>query len=190
MKKDGLSDMTQFRLSCPKFNMSCWPSELAELGSGVVLYFHFLFFLAAFLLLAFLIQVPVVLEYMKEDNSNLTKWRTAEDPDAIMMDNVFWFYSAGYLGPSASESETVPLCYFGLVVVLCSAIIAKSGWQVWVDHTCDEDITSPHDFAIMVDGLPPSATNEEDILTFFQEKCASRRNRGRSRKGCDRLDIG
>merc|ERR1719517_423406 len=43
-------DYTAFAKACPQFPLTCPPIDFAELGSGFVLYFHFLGFLGAILL--------------------------------------------------------------------------------------------------------------------------------------------
>lgn len=172
MKNKGIQDMSAFRLTCPTFGLFCWPSELAELGSGVVLYFHFLAFLAGFLFIAFLIQLPAVVEYVGKDNLEMWKlYNNVDDgrKDATMMDDIIIFTSPGHLGPKMGDKPEVPFCYFLLVSALAAAIVAKSAWQVWVDYTCDEEVTHPNDFAIMVEGFPATATNEEDIVNFFKQ---------------------
>mmetsp|Transcript_43336 Transcript_43336/g.102008 ORF Transcript_43336/g.102008 Transcript_43336/m.102008 type:complete len:1169 (-) Transcript_43336:51-3557(-) len=74
MKKSGHKDFASFAASCPQFNLLCWPEEFAELGSGAVLYFHFLAFLASMLLLLFAVQIPVMGLYATEDWSGYDSW--------------------------------------------------------------------------------------------------------------------
>merc|ERR1719271_1037457 len=67
-----------------------------------------------------------------------------------------------------SDNDLVPLCYFVLVSSLCFCVVAESAWQVRVDNFVDSFTTQPNDFAIMVEGLPATATDEEAILNFFK----------------------
>eukprot|EP00927_Polykrikos_kofoidii_P034482 TRINITY_DN29257_c0_g1_i1.p1 TRINITY_DN29257_c0_g1~~TRINITY_DN29257_c0_g1_i1.p1 ORF type:complete len:1040 (-),score=127.01 TRINITY_DN29257_c0_g1_i1:52-3078(-) len=72
LKAHDFKNLDSFFLSRPRFSLWCWPSELAELGSGVVLYFHFLSFCMVILTISFLSQTPAIAEYLKA--ANLDSW--------------------------------------------------------------------------------------------------------------------
>jgi len=132
MKKNKMGDKTAFLLSCPTFKLTCWPSAFAELGSGFVLYFDFLKFLGAFLIVAFLVQMPAIQEYWGSDNFKMWILVSGKN-DTQVLSNFFLFTSPGMLGPKMSESKDVPFCYFVLVCLLCAAVVVHSAWQIQVD---------------------------------------------------------
>lgn len=63
MQERGYKDFDSFNKGCGQFPMTCWVTEFAELGSGYVLYFHFLTFVGLLLLVLFLLQLPVMKTY-------------------------------------------------------------------------------------------------------------------------------
>mmetsp|Transcript_52582 Transcript_52582/g.118380 ORF Transcript_52582/g.118380 Transcript_52582/m.118380 type:complete len:1132 (-) Transcript_52582:28-3423(-) len=87
MQSRGYKDFASFARTCPQFDVLCWPQEFAELGSGTVLYFHFLAFLACMLLLFFLIQTPVMAIYASEDWAGYTSWPWIEWQDSFLEDS-------------------------------------------------------------------------------------------------------
>jgi len=300
MKQRKFRNYAEFIKSCPRFQITCWPSELAELGSGFVLYFHFLSFLMMVLLIAFLVQLPAVIDYMgaeelaawntdpraltrrEKDNcgcvgtnnnhfvatsqadygtyckawdkdwcansgpnnsfidysdaskrgrwccrswcyarvgSGRDKCPTTQDPLSPSLSNRMesgaqlirsytacghqdaadlaicdadphmskdiaypagsyedpddlieeWYNTAGNLGPEKGTNTAILMCYVVLVAFLAFAIVAKSQYQQRVDSEVDVGTTQPNDFAILVEGLPPTMTDESVIMDFFKE---------------------
>eukprot|EP00929_Paragymnodinium_shiwhaense_P027723 TRINITY_DN16205_c0_g1_i1.p1 TRINITY_DN16205_c0_g1~~TRINITY_DN16205_c0_g1_i1.p1 ORF type:complete len:1180 (+),score=250.06 TRINITY_DN16205_c0_g1_i1:65-3604(+) len=74
LKVEGFRDNEAFYRSCPHFELDCSPEDLAELGSGFVLYFHFLRFMAAMLFLLVLFQIPGVVYYGHQNNAGHWAW--------------------------------------------------------------------------------------------------------------------
>jgi hypothetical protein len=77
LKEQNFKDYAALAKSCPQFSLTCWPRELAELGSGFVLYFQFLAFLGCLLGLTLCLQSPAVAAYLGEDWTvgwHWTKW--------------------------------------------------------------------------------------------------------------------
>jgi len=174
MEKSGYKNLTQFLLSCPKFSKYCWPSELAELGSGYVMYFHFLAFVGCFLFACFLIQLPAVMDYYDADNigdwgSTVLKHDPERNESGKSPTLGSGYGTPGNLGPRKGDNEMIPLYYFAMVCFLFAAIVAKSGWQLWVDLKVDQGTTHPNDFAVLVEDLPRSATDETQIMDWFKE---------------------
>mmetsp|Transcript_74252 Transcript_74252/g.192905 ORF Transcript_74252/g.192905 Transcript_74252/m.192905 type:complete len:1125 (-) Transcript_74252:15-3389(-) len=299
MRSRGYKDFAQFNESCPQFPLGCHPNDLAELGSGYVLYFHFLKFAGILMAVAVLFQLPALYIYSNENWLLGWQWSTwsssysPEDPckcigtndgidglegpfppadnygtsckawdapymfgiyvqatandypvespgkwacrpwcfassscptrynsDHPSMTDVHWHglvrsYSqcegadstteasidsdcAGYLsadvqfseapadlgspfgigshwltvgnfGPGQADLEFIPLLYFVLLCVICALILLEVQRMLIVDHKVDADTTLPHDFAIMVHGLPQTATDERAILQWFRE---------------------
>eukprot|EP00930_Biecheleria_cincta_P051850 TRINITY_DN3705_c0_g1_i1.p1 TRINITY_DN3705_c0_g1~~TRINITY_DN3705_c0_g1_i1.p1 ORF type:complete len:1050 (-),score=166.78 TRINITY_DN3705_c0_g1_i1:266-3415(-) len=79
------------------------------------------------------------------------------------------FLSPGNLGPDESQNALIPVLYLVCVAVLCGGILLAYSSQVITDHKVDLGSTSPNDFAIMVKGLPVTATDEEEIMEFFSK---------------------
>mmetsp|Transcript_73600 Transcript_73600/g.204539 ORF Transcript_73600/g.204539 Transcript_73600/m.204539 type:complete len:1065 (-) Transcript_73600:142-3336(-) len=283
---------------CEQFSLFCWPSDLAELGSGVVLYFHFLAYLAGFLFVAFLIQVPAMVAYANvdrldawvfsagsfttEDTSlcecvgrsdgpaipggyaisdygkqcrawdlelcqnsphvfpELGRWccrpwcyadascpNTKDDGslsfgnvhatnatdslvrsysacgaatdvfpvcdlDNVMSNDVPYpggiffarderktiedvvgpYVGPGRLGPSGGGSGVqaiIPWCYVSILCLLCWSIVVVRQYQICANAKVDAMTTQPNDFAILVSGLPKTATSEEDVANFFRQ---------------------
>ena len=65
---------------CSDFPLFCSVSDLSELGSGVVLYFYLLRFLAGMLLVAAILQIPMMVSYMNADK--LHEWQLLHRSDA------------------------------------------------------------------------------------------------------------
>jgi len=78
MKTRGYKDYQSFSKACPEFRLMCWPTEFAELGSGVVLYFHFVAQLGFLFLLLFALQVPAMYQYSQVDWK--VGWQWLESP--------------------------------------------------------------------------------------------------------------
>eukprot|EP00931_Biecheleriopsis_adriatica_P074060 TRINITY_DN4821_c0_g2_i4.p1 TRINITY_DN4821_c0_g2~~TRINITY_DN4821_c0_g2_i4.p1 ORF type:complete len:1096 (-),score=196.66 TRINITY_DN4821_c0_g2_i4:1002-4250(-) len=56
-------DWRTFSKECDRFDLLCWPTEFKELGSGYVLYFHFLAFLMLMFVVLLGLQAPVMAAY-------------------------------------------------------------------------------------------------------------------------------
>eukprot|EP00930_Biecheleria_cincta_P045881 TRINITY_DN31610_c0_g1_i2.p1 TRINITY_DN31610_c0_g1~~TRINITY_DN31610_c0_g1_i2.p1 ORF type:complete len:1219 (-),score=238.63 TRINITY_DN31610_c0_g1_i2:258-3914(-) len=89
LRHRGFKDFAHFQKSCPRFKTFCWPSEFGELGSGYVLYFHFLVFLMIVFFLQLLFQIPAMASYGSATDK-MADWRwhdwskawSAEDAEA------------------------------------------------------------------------------------------------------------
>lgn len=161
LKSRGYEDMAAFTRQCPRFPFFCWPSDFAELGGGYVLYFHFLIFCGLFLFLAFLVQLPAFIDYYDEELISL--W----DKGGGTIGH--GYITPGNLGPDLGEGNKVPMCYFILACLMSVAIVTKSAFQVYMDERVDHATTQPNDFAVLVEGLPRTATDEADILAWFSQ---------------------
>lgn len=287
MKKQGYKDYNDFvKKKCPQFSMTCWPEEFAELGSGFVLYFHFIAFLAFILVVVMGLSVPAISAYSKENWANgwywhewqngwsdnedacdcsgksltkagfpanygktcdyhdvdlcfatfgkkipfneaakwcCTKWCYAskqcqapesspaylrnvhvkgmvratspckQDPVYVnakcagMADKayneadvekvpanfidqgIFGKMSPGNYGPDQADGKFLPLMFFVTVVVISVLSLCMTQYQIYVDAKVDAGTTSPNDFAILVTGLPATATDESAIKKFFED---------------------
>lgn len=77
--------------------------------------------------------------------------------------------SPGNLGPDEATNVIIPTMYTVCVISMCVLILMAYSSQVLTDYKVDAGTTSPNDFAIMVKGLPSTATDEESIMEFFKE---------------------
>jgi len=288
MKERGLKNYQAFTKTCDQFSLFCWPEEFAELGSGFVLYFYFLFFLGSILAIAFALQIPAMATYSGEDflvgwehhkwshglpwadtddncqctgeagpevttqkilepsygkscgawdlesckilrdssgqDDDLPQWccaswcfadKSCVTPETdknfeqnhlylgavravsecpinleIMKrhcakgkDEVFphgkkvsedkfiaqsWL-TPGNFGPDQADNALIPLLHFIIVAALAYVIIFVYQHQIRMDSKVDAGTTSPNDFAILVKGLPRTATDEATIMQFFRE---------------------
>ncbi|CAE8599718.1 unnamed protein product [Polarella glacialis] len=280
MKARGFKDFHALSKACPRFPARCWPIELGELGSGYVLYFQFLTFLAIIFFTQLLLQIPAIATYAQFDDLVDWQWHdwnlaysdrgscscignssgyaaTCGAWDLDLCDNAttcslpsagLWVcqswcyanefcptltrtdlpsmrsvhvkdnagtrlvrtYSAcqqnkslisecgsdfrsanvpysgplvdggkpsdtvgqgwctpGNLGPDQGTSSIPATMYTVCVIVLCVTILMAYQHQVLTDNKVDANTTSPNDFAIMVKGLPSTATDEQAIMDFF-----------------------
>ncbi|CAE7526662.1 CBP3 [Symbiodinium pilosum] len=278
MQAQGFKDFHAFQKSCPRFRKGCWPIELAELGSGYVLYFQFLGFLMCIFFVHLCLQAPVMAVYA--EGSNLADWywnddwtkAYSNDPAACAcignsagyaatcgawdlndcpessncsfdnpglwvcqswcytskscprIDSVdasvrnayisdggntlvkaysactqnstllekcngypnveyagndtatnqavwigTWWLSPGNTGPDEATSALIPTMYTVCLIALCVLVVMAYSSQVLTDYKVDAGTISPNDFAIMVKGLPSTATEEEAIMEFFKE---------------------
>lgn len=293
MKSQGYKDFNAFNKSCPRFPLTCWPREMAELGSGVVLYFHFLALLAIVFLLISLAQIPALVVYGQ--SNDLKGWQfsdygaaySTKDPCRCLGTNHFmdgldglpptanygescsawdapwhfgldaatvapnlrqpgrwmcrkWCWAAphcpspfnkeqpsltnvhvqglvrsysfcaddsseatvlqdcpgplsadvvfnesgahfglegtsigshwltpGNFGPNQGTNTWIPSIYLGCVVAVAVMMLLGYQHMVITDIKVDAAVTSPNDFALMVRGLPASATDEQDIVQWF-----------------------
>eukprot|EP00929_Paragymnodinium_shiwhaense_P100775 TRINITY_DN63354_c0_g2_i1.p1 TRINITY_DN63354_c0_g2~~TRINITY_DN63354_c0_g2_i1.p1 ORF type:complete len:1126 (+),score=241.03 TRINITY_DN63354_c0_g2_i1:142-3519(+) len=296
MQASGFKDYQSFNKSCPRFSLTCWPSEFAELGSGYVLYFHFLTVLGLIFALMFVLQLPLMAVY--SSNTWLEGWTASEDwtkaysssdpcaclgvsqeidglndsrtagygsecrrwdvgkcigqsdqiqnpgawcclewcwasldcPHVIEEDDMWksnrrvgnlvravcpnqdqtyvditchkdsvaaadtpfnepavyvydvdektvgeaWL-SPGNLGPNRSTAAWIPFVYLVAVVLICLIIKVSRRIMMITDKQVDGSTTSPNDFAILVRGLPTTATDESDIRRFFEENALADR---------------
>lgn len=67
MEAKGFKTLEDFSKSCPRFPLTCWPSQFGELGSGYVLYFHMLSLMMALFAMLFLMQIYPMAIYSKSD---------------------------------------------------------------------------------------------------------------------------
>lgn len=91
------------------------------------------------------------------------------DNDYEVMGESFFNLSPGYLGPDKGTNKVVLLCHVVLVVFVCLSVILMYNQQKRTDKKIDAGTTQPNDFAIMISGLPITATDEVQILEFFKE---------------------
>mmetsp|Transcript_3273 Transcript_3273/g.5396 ORF Transcript_3273/g.5396 Transcript_3273/m.5396 type:complete len:1078 (-) Transcript_3273:52-3285(-) len=165
LARQGFADYHAFCLSCPRFGLLCWPADMAELGSGVVLYFHFLAFLMLLLASVFIFQIYPMAFYAGFDR--LRRW-----PAESGCPRTFAWFAAltpGSLGPSYADDVGVPVNYFLVMILLAAAIILKSAYQKLVDCQVDANTVQPNDFALLVEGLPVTATDEAQLASWFQD---------------------
>jgi hypothetical protein len=154
----GYKDHGEFARSCPRFDLTCSPLEFKELGSGFVLYFYFLGFMIAVLLMVSLVTSPAMAVYAGED------W--SQGSDAWI--GTFWL-TPGNLGLDQADQKWIPFLYFAIVCLMGFMTLVMSQHQIYTDSKVDVGTTSPNDFAIMVKGLPKTAPDEAGIAAFFKE---------------------
>lgn len=164
LKRQGFKDYADFAKSCKRFSLLCWPEELGELGSGYVLYFYLLGFMAMVLLLALLMQIPAFAAYADEDQ--VEAWQ--EGCTNCEFIGRFWL-TPGNFGPDRADNKVIGFVYLALVCVIAFLILVMHQWQLRVDSKIDGVMVSPNDFAIMVSGLPVTATDEKAIMEFFRQ---------------------
>lgn len=280
MQARGFKTPHEFATSCPEFPLVCWPSRLAELGVGTVLYFHFLIFLGLTLFTMFLLHLPMISIFGQQNipgawgnspswgslydfdggahcrcsgastqdggyGSACSAWDsqdskcagagphpqwccnawcyasvgcpTVDNDEDLSLSNRFMgvglvrAYSAcdqaaagscvagvpytkeafsegvvaydndaytpiilrvwtpGRWGPNGIDRDSVLVIYLAALVVLCVYTTIADQLQVYVDHQADADTTHPNDFAVLVSGLPTTATDEAIIRAFFEE---------------------
>jgi len=280
-------DYTAFAKACPQFPLTCPAIDFAELGSGFVLYFHFLGFLGAILLAIILAQLYPIATYAGENqltswywhnwkdmfsdssgacdcvgtNDGVTgpalgfsdaaygttcqawdqayceaqnnpfaspdrwccqKWcfasehcqtrdnaaspslsnrhylgdhvksysactQTALDSGCLARaDRAFaeagvsygkdsdWYIghqwvTPGNMGPDQADAPGIPYMYLGIVCAICGMIVGMSQHQLMTNAQVDYGTCSPNDFAILVSGLPRTATDEKSMLKWFEE---------------------
>mmetsp|Transcript_40267 Transcript_40267/g.85888 ORF Transcript_40267/g.85888 Transcript_40267/m.85888 type:complete len:970 (-) Transcript_40267:132-3041(-) len=199
MKSRGL-DYETFNKSCPQFPVTAWPSAFAELGSGNVLYFHFLTFLAITFVVLYLLQVPNMALYGQEDN--LSGWQHNDWQDAYGFSSSqaavsngndtdyrtlsFIWLTPGNFGPNQAETALPPTLFTVSLIVLCAFVFFAYQHQVLTDRQVDAKTTSPNDFAVLVQGLPSTATDETAIKQWFSEHAV----RGKSDTDIVKIVIG
>mmetsp|Transcript_40663 Transcript_40663/g.95561 ORF Transcript_40663/g.95561 Transcript_40663/m.95561 type:complete len:1215 (-) Transcript_40663:136-3780(-) len=171
LQRRGYPDLSAFRLSCPRFGFLSWPTEMAELGSGVVLYFHFLAFLMLFLAAAFIFQIYPMAFYASFNR--LQQWPSIGDCGKTSA----WFASVtpGSLGPSNADEVGIPVTYCLLMLLFCMAVVLKSAYQKYIDSQVNAKTVQPNDFAILVQGLPVTATDEAAIAAWFRDHALAAR---------------
>jgi len=291
MQRQGFVDFKAFNKSCPQFDLWCYPMEFAELGSGAVLYFHFLILLAILFALVFLLQLPVLITYSQEnwlmgwqwttwtkaystsdpckcigrndgilglpdfpeDNAYGTsclawdaEWQTGLPPctlapctnpgkwacrkwcfaskecptkpnaDVPSLTNVIFhglvraystcaseadealvagnctgelsedvmfnetgaefggkssigshWMTPGNFGPHLAEADWIPTIYIICVLLVGVIVIVGHQRMVLTDIKVDANTTSPNDFALMIRGLPKTATDENALMEWF-----------------------
>jgi len=102
-------------------------------------------------------------------SANIAYNHTDVDSDENSVWISTWWLSPGNLGPDEATNVIIPTMYLVCVISMCVLILAAYSSQVLTDHKVDAGTTSPNDFAIMVKGLPSTATDEESIMEFFKE---------------------
>lgn len=285
MKAQGYKDYNAFARSCDRFALTCSASELAELGSGFVLYFHFLSFIMILLLCFIVVSIPALTYY--KDQNNIDEWfwhewssgwsstdtsceclgsndgvtgpsdqfsqsdygtscmawdinwcLAADSPysqpgqwccrswcfakstcvapngdspsmwhrhyrglvratstcaqnatllaqcahledTAMNEEGVEWvppdlfineaYLTPGNLGPNGGDEASILVACISITPLMGLLAVAAYQHQLRTEERIDADNTSPHDFAIMVKGLPPTVTDEKAILGFFRE---------------------
>lgn len=79
------------------------------------------------------------------------------------------YLTPGNFGPDQADNSIIPFMYFLIVACLGFFITVMYQLQIRMDAKVDAGSTSPNDFAILVKGLPTTATDDQIILQFFQE---------------------
>jgi len=183
MVQQGYKDFDSFSEACPQFDLKCWPIDFAELGSGFVLYFHFLAFLAGLLAVMFLIQIPALYIYSQHDFlcrwENVSDWQhlyrvsglghntSCADSGAAVIGS-HWL-SPGNLGPDSPSNSQLSVIYTVCVVLVGALSFFAYQHNVLTEKKVDARTVSPNDFAVIVRKLPASATDEKAIADFFRE---------------------
>lgn len=294
MRAHGFKDFHTFSKACPQFSVTCWPTEFAELGSGFVMYFHFLAFLSFVLLVVFLIQIPSMTLYSRASSRDrLSAWEwndwhvafsTDADPCRCIGTNYgltgtfyagqgggnqsygtfcstwdlgmcptasscavqtpgrwlcqSWCFAGprcstlpatqpsmtnqpisnalvraystcrqdatvqnqclldfrnksvtfsesiasgsrvfidskwltpGNFGPDQADDALIPALFTICVIVICGLVFVAYTQQAVTERFVDASTTSPNDFAVLVRGLPATATDERALMQFFME---------------------
>eukprot|EP00931_Biecheleriopsis_adriatica_P114905 TRINITY_DN90783_c0_g1_i1.p1 TRINITY_DN90783_c0_g1~~TRINITY_DN90783_c0_g1_i1.p1 ORF type:complete len:954 (+),score=133.20 TRINITY_DN90783_c0_g1_i1:93-2954(+) len=191
LKSKDYQDWTEFGASCEPFPLTCGLMELAELGSGQVLYFYFLRFMLAVLLLFTVIQLPALASYalagdmetmetwVDPDIACSTPWRGDDKLLPEMCEQlteknqtvtVSWMsrLSPASLGPKGDGSAIVPIFYTIGFWLLSMLLIFMYAFANQIDEQADMGSSSPNDFAVLVEGLPPTVKDESSVKNFFR----------------------
>jgi len=183
LKSRKFDSWAAFADSCDQFPLTCRLMDFSELGAGWVLYFYVLRFMIAVMLLFVLANIPVIFTYATY--GNLKEWSDPLTYEALIEGRnhearpvgqqdvrpVTWLsrLSPGSLGPWGASPGLVPFCYALAMWVLAVMIVYMYALIQKIDDTVDLETTHPNDFAVLVEGLPPSAKEESDIREFFQK---------------------
>mmetsp|Transcript_65990 Transcript_65990/g.208534 ORF Transcript_65990/g.208534 Transcript_65990/m.208534 type:complete len:794 (+) Transcript_65990:1-2382(+) len=68
------------------------------------------------------------------------------------------------------------MCYFGVLVLFCLGVVVAHQYQLRSLAVVDAGTTQPNDFAIFVEGLPGTATDEKQIAEWFNQNAVKGRN--------------
>ncbi|CAJ1422470.1 unnamed protein product [Effrenium voratum] len=171
-----------FADTCEKFPLRCRLMDFSELGSGWVLYFYFLRFMMAVLLVFVVAHIPMLIVYATHDHLEewSTPWNYTQqehqrpearhplEPGAPLALSWMARLSPGSLGVEGASPAIVPMCYFFAIVVLDIMIVFMYALVHKIDEKVDLETTHPNDFAVLVEGLPPSAREDHVIKEFFK----------------------
>eukprot|EP00928_Gymnodinium_smaydae_P079697 TRINITY_DN63555_c0_g1_i1.p1 TRINITY_DN63555_c0_g1~~TRINITY_DN63555_c0_g1_i1.p1 ORF type:complete len:967 (+),score=173.51 TRINITY_DN63555_c0_g1_i1:69-2969(+) len=130
LQRRGYRDPRDFVRQCDQFNLTCWPSELGELGSGFVLYFDLLKVLGVMLLCYGLVGIGFQVHPQKDSN---------------------WLL----------------VLYLVFVLSIFSMVVVMARHSTQVEAAVRRQVLLPSDFAVLVRGLPETATDERTIKDFF-----------------------
>lgn len=148
------------------FDLECDVMDLSELGSGYPLFFDFIKFLGFICIVIFVLQIPSLVTYAMGPTGpgqGMNSWTTEHE----MMP--FWYLSPGNLGKGASDSQWPIWANMVSWAAMLFLTVQYSRRQRVIDHQVDIAATHPNDFAIMVEGLPEDAIDEQEIKEFFEE---------------------
>jgi len=169
----------EFADTCGQFPLRCRLKEFSELGSGWVLYFYFLRFMMAVMLVFVIMHIPILFIYAT--HNDLEEWSEPHRfaPEVFRAPPqgptepvpLTWLarLSPGSLGVYGASPNLVPFCYTIASWLLCFMIAFMYALVHKIDEEVDLETTHPNDFAILVEGLPASAKEEHVIKEFFQE---------------------
>lgn len=89
--------------------------------------------------------------------------------DEVVSESWYMVLGPGSFGPYAGESGIIPLLYLSFLAFFCFSVIVKHQFQIRVGSVVDDETTEPRDFAVLVEGLPITATEEDTIKEFFEK---------------------
>mmetsp|Transcript_76473 Transcript_76473/g.137983 ORF Transcript_76473/g.137983 Transcript_76473/m.137983 type:complete len:1003 (-) Transcript_76473:22-3030(-) len=154
--------------NCKPFGLLCDVSELGELGTGWVLFFHFVRSLGLLCLLLFVVQLPALFHYRSFGSEPITLWsnQTADKKSAPISAS---FLTVGNTGPEGSESPLPWLCALATAVLTLGLLAHYSRFQSVTKQQVDATEVDPNDFALFIEGLPSDAIDEAEIKAFVEE---------------------
>jgi hypothetical protein len=162
------------------FSLFCPISELAYLGSSIVLYFQFVkYIISAFLLVLAVACVPCMVGNGVQDR--YTEWTNQQSMNIITPSNYgnIWISGQQRLNHTdwAQDTLKIPDWQPILHVIACALLTVLYALMLTklkaLAYEWDTLITTPSDFTLMIRGLPSSFTRaelEKHICDYFQQR--------------------
>lgn len=89
--------------------------------------------------------------------------------DKVVPERILRLTGPGNLGPDNGESSWILIFYFALLLFFFASVLVAYQYQLRTQALVESRTTMPRDFAIMVENLPTTATDETAVLKFFRE---------------------
>eukprot|EP00434_Breviolum_minutum_P013045 symbB.v1.2.011493.t1/scaffold768.1/size164025/6 len=154
--------------NAPAFSLFCNIQDLGELGTGWVLFFHFVRFLGLMCVLLFALQLPSYFVFRSFPEEALESWRNYSYTKRDQPIN--WDYiTAGNTGPNGADTSWPWVCALATSLMLLLILPQYARLQHQLRQQMDKRQVDPDDFALFVDGLPADARDEDEIKDFIEQ---------------------